>query len=214
MSEQDYFRNALSDFTFEAASGGAIRHLADLGYTVRQITEKLTYPTPYERVRGAVWKHLVDTQVVLTQEPGSGRQSRKAAYTVEHDKYGKASFRMESVPADSCEPIRWKERSYSEEKCGRLSVWLADKCIENGEDRAYISCDFGLHDRRKDGSFEAAMQVLNERQREYIEGLMWENKICYHKLDQRMREIAVRLYAEGYYHGFCYFLKQEEKVVI
>ena len=48
MSEQDFFKSALADFTFEAASGGAIRHLADLGYTVKQITEQLSFPTPCE----------------------------------------------------------------------------------------------------------------------------------------------------------------------
>ena len=214
MSEQDYFRNALSDFTFEAASGGAIRHLADLGYTVKQISEKLTYPTPYERVRKTVWQHLIDTQVVLTQEPGSGKQRGKAAYKVEYDKYGRASFRMEAATADSTGSVRWKERCYSEETFGSLAAYLADKCSANGEGMSYISCDFGLHDRKEDMSLETTMQTLNERQREYISGLMWENKVCYHRLDRRMQEIVVKLYTEGYYNGYCYFLKQEEKVKI
>lgn len=214
MSEQDYFRNALSDFTFEAASGGAIRHLADLGYTVKQISEKLTYPTPYERVRKAVWRHLIDTQVVLTREPGNGKQCGKAAYKMEYDKYGRASFRMESAVVDSSDSIRWKERRYSEELCGSLAAYLTDKCSVNGEDKSYVSCDFGLRDGKEDGSLEAAMQTLNERQREYITGLMWENKVCYHRLDRRMQEIVVKLYKEGYYHGYCFFLKQEEKVEI
>ena len=49
MAEQEYFKNALSDFTYEAASGGAIRHLADLGYTVKQICEQLSFPTAISR---------------------------------------------------------------------------------------------------------------------------------------------------------------------
>ena len=212
MDKQDYFRNALSDFTFEAASGGAIRHLADLGYTVKQICERLTYPTPYERVRGTVWQHLLDTQTVLTQEPGSGSRQGKAEYKVQHDKYGRASFRMEKAPTGRSGPIHWKERRYSEETCGSLAVYLADKCNVNGEDEAYATCDFGMRDKREDGSLETAMGILNERQREYISGLLWENKTCYHRLDGRMREIVVRLYTNGYYHGYCYFLKQEEKV--
>lgn len=214
MAEQDYFRNALSDFTFEAASGGAIRHLADLGYTVKQISEKLTYPTPYERVRRAVWQHLIDTQVVLTQEPGSGGQRRKAAYTVEHGKFGRASFRMEPAPMDDSVQIHWKERRYNEVACGSLAAYLADRCSASGEDGAYASCDFGLHGKRENGDFEAAMRVLNERQREYISGLLWEDKICYHRLDGRMREIVVKLYANGYYQGYCYFMKQEEKMAL
>ena len=212
MSEQEYFKSALSDFTHEAASGGAIRHLADLGYTARQITEKLTYPTPYERVRKTVWKHLIDSGVVLTQEPGSGRQRGKSTYTVVHDKYGRASFRLQQTPAGDAEPILWKKRQYSEEQCGSLAAYLADKCSENAEDKAYVSCDFGLHSVRESQGYASAMQTLNERQREYIEGLLWENKICYHRLDQRMREIIVKLYANELYRGNCYFLKSCEKV--
>lgn len=49
MAEQEYFKSALSDFTYEAASGGAIRHLADLGYTVKQISGQLSFPTPLDR---------------------------------------------------------------------------------------------------------------------------------------------------------------------
>lgn len=213
MSKQDYFRNALSDFTYEAASGGAIRHLADLGYTVRQICDNLTYPTPYERVRNTVWQHLIDTRVVLTEEPGSGRGQEKKTYKVAHDKYGRASFRLEKTPAGGeTEPIHWKERRYSEELCGSLAVYLAEKCSANGEDAAYISCDFGLQCGRDKEKFDAAMQALNERQREYISGLPWKEKTCYHRLDRRMREIAVKLYSAGLYRGNCFFLKLGEKV--
>lgn len=212
MAEQDYFRNALSDFTFETASGGAIRHLTDLGYTVKQISEKLTYPTPYERVRRTVWQRLIDTQVVLLQEPGSGRNPGKTSYTVEHDRFGRASFRMEQTPADNSGHVHWKERRYSDESCGSLAVYLADMCSVSGEDGAYISCDFGLRDR--DGNLEMAMKVLNERQRDYITGLMWEDRICYHRLDGRMREIAVKLYDNGYYRGYCYFIRQGEKIAL
>ena len=36
-TQQKYLKKALSDFTFDVASGGAIRHLADRGYTVQEI---------------------------------------------------------------------------------------------------------------------------------------------------------------------------------
>ena len=73
MSEQDFFKSARADFTFAAASGGAIRHLADLGYTVKQITEQLSFPTPCQRVQKAVRERLLETGVLLLEEPGSGR---------------------------------------------------------------------------------------------------------------------------------------------
>lgn len=214
MSEQDFFRDALSDFTFEAASGGAIRHLADLGYTVKQISEKLTYPTPYERVRGAVWKHLLDKKVILTQEPGSGKEQGKAEYTMERDKYGRTSFRLAVSGSHNAEPVCWRERVYSKVQDGDLALYMAKICEQNGENNVYLSCDFGWWSRREPEKLAAAMQVLNERQREYISGLPWENLICYHKLDMRMREIAAKLYEAGYYQGICYCLKTSEKISI
>lgn len=214
MSEQDYFRSALSDFTYEAASGGAIRHLADLGYTVKQISEKLTYPTPYERVRKTVWQHLIDTQTVRTQTPGSGNVRGKADYTVERDKYGRTSFRLTAPQDNHAEPIRWKERRYSEELNGSLAAYLAQMCAANGEEDAYISCDFGMQAGRDEEMYAAAMQTLNARQREYITGLPWEETTCYHRLDGRMREIVAKLYGAGLYRGECYFGKLREKVEI
>ena len=216
MGEQEYFRNALSDFTYEAASGGAIRHLADLGYTVKQICGKLTYPTPCERVRKTVWQHLCDTGTILTEEPGNGARSGKAACSVRYDRFGRASFCMERQAegrvTDDVQPLR--ERRYSAEACGELAAYLDRACGACGEKKAYLSCDFGLSDRRRDGTFEAQMRALNARQREYIEGLPWEDRICYHRMDGRMREIVTRLYAQGLYQGCCYFLTQREKVLL
>lgn len=220
MYEQKYFQNALSDFTYEAASGGAIRHLADSGYTVKQISEKLTFPTPYERVRKTVWHHLLATGVVLLEEPGSGEQYKKPAYTVDHDKYGRTSFRLTTPQSGNNESVHWKESpaftgwKRHGAKAEELAVLLADKCTANGEAGAYVSCNFGLYGREKDGEYAAAVATLNEKQREYISGLMWEPKVCYHRLDQRMREIIVRLYGAGLYHGECYFLKLREKAAI
>ena len=51
VGENRYFREALADFVQETAYGGAVRHLADRGYTVAQIMERLEYPAPCEKVR-------------------------------------------------------------------------------------------------------------------------------------------------------------------
>ncbi len=221
MAEQDYFKRALSDFTHEAASGGAIRHLADLGYTVKQIREQLTFPTPYERVQKAVWERLLDTGVILLEEPGSGKRREKTDYVVEHDRYGRTSFRrLPALPKeDGTETVFLRERKIQEAARfpaaggGTPAGFLSEKCRENGENNSYISCDFGLQIKRNEEEFRKAMELLTQRQREYIQGLPWERKRCYHRLDLRMREIMVRLYEEGHYHGACYFLKSREKVV-
>lgn len=62
--KQSYFQTALANFTFDVASGGAIRHLADLGYTVTQITKRLDFPTPYDRVQQTVWEYFLQTGIL------------------------------------------------------------------------------------------------------------------------------------------------------
>lgn len=99
--EQTYFQRALSDFVFDMASGGAICHLTDLGYTVKQIQEKLSFPTPYERIQKAVWKHLLDTGVIAMEE--QAQAGEKVEYVREYDRYGKASFRRVTVPVSDPE---------------------------------------------------------------------------------------------------------------
>ena len=204
MSEQDYFKSALADFTFEAASGGAIRHLADLGYTVKQITEQLSFPTPYLRVQKAVRERLLETGVLLSQEPGSGRGNAPSpVYVVDYDKYGRTSFRRAKASEETPEKILWRERAFDDKKDGRLAGYLAEKCGENGEEKSFVFCDFGLKMEKEPALFERTVQVLDERARDYIYGLFQGQRACYHRLNGRMRE----------YHSTCYFIKTQEKVV-
>ena len=119
MCEQNYFQKSLSNFTLEAASGGAIRHLADLGLSAKQIREKLTFPTPFEVVKKILWQRLVDSGVVLLEEPGSGEQCGKPVYTVDHGKFGKTSFRMITPERKIAEKVNWS-----------LLIFLSGKHVE------------------------------------------------------------------------------------
>ena len=65
-SPGDSFNRALSDFTHDVASGGAIRHLCDKGYTVSQIMKMLDYPTPRERVEKTFTRHLSESGTLLS----------------------------------------------------------------------------------------------------------------------------------------------------
>ena len=129
--EQTYFQKALSDFVYDMASGGAIRHLADLGFTVRQIQEKLDFPTPYERIQRTVWKHLLDTGVIFPERPKQGKAGEKVEYVREYDSYGRASFRrvvVSEVPSKPLEPcllccfglLKYKEPERYEKVLGAL----------------------------------------------------------------------------------------------
>ncbi len=211
MAEQEYFKRALSDFAFEAAVGGEIRHLTDLGYTVRQIEERLDFPAPGRKVRQAAWERLLDTGAVLLEEPGAGTARERVSYVKEYGKYGKPSFRKVGGGMGGREKACWAESLFSEERDGSLASVLSEKCGRNGEKDAYASWNFGLYgpERR-----EGLLRLLEEHQREYVEGLPWEGKTVYHRLDGRMRGIVARLHAAGAYHGSCYFMKIGEKLTI
>lgn len=209
--KQEYFKKSLSDFTLDAASGGAIRHLADREYTVSQIVKMLDFPTPYERVQQTVWKHFLDKGIVLLKEPEREAEEEKYSYVTDYDVFGKKSFRRVVVKERSSEMIRWKESRYSETDSRKRMDFLEKKCMENGEEFSYVSCEFGLQSRRDPQGFEKLLEVLEPEEREYILGIPWERKMAYHRLSRRMQRITFRLWEAGY-PMVCYFMKTQEKV--
>ncbi len=113
----DAFQKALSDFTFDAACGGAIRHLADSGCTVKQIMERLAWPVSEERVRQVLYRHLCDTGVILEKPPEEGLPEAKPEYVLEYDSYGKPSYRRKSAPdgggaSSGPSTMVWEEKRY------------------------------------------------------------------------------------------------------
>lgn len=207
MAENDYFKQALSNFVFDMASGGAILHLANQGYTVKQIIEKLDFPAPYEKVQEAVWKQLLNNGCLLLEEPGSGVGQERAEYVMEKDSFGRRSFRKVVIKADKAKQIHWKEVIFSRKINGKLTDYLSKKIIANGEEASYVSCNFGMKTNR-------LPDVLDEQQKDYISGLPWPKQKVYHKLDMRMREIVMTLYDAGEFQGECYFLKEQERVLL
>lgn len=61
---QQYFQEALSDFMYDAASGGEIRHFVDLGYSVEQIMKQISFPTARSRVEKTVYRYLCESQML------------------------------------------------------------------------------------------------------------------------------------------------------
>lgn len=173
MGKED-FRQSLSDFTFDVASGGAIRHLTDLGYTVGQIQEQLDFPTPLARIQEAVWKRLVDTGVISLEEPWKQKPKEKVNYVREYDSYGKASFR------------RVLEINPQHEAAGN-----------------FLACEFGVFRYRDGEKYRKILAALDERQAEYIDGLPWPPRKVWHRADERMLEIERRLRAAGLGQGMC-----------
>lgn len=214
MAEQDYFKNALSNFVHDVASGGTICHLADLGYTVRKITDKLDFPTPYAKVQQTVWKHYVETSVILLEEPGTGKKKEQYRFVKEQNQYGTTSFRRVKVSEDEGKKINWKTKRFQAENSDEVIDYLKEKISKNGKSDAYMSCDFGKIQYKDVEQYDKIRKVLEPKQREYLEGLPWEISRCYHKLDERMMEILLSLCRQKMYYGMVYFWKLEERVEI
>lgn len=219
--ENPYFRKALSDFTHEVASGGAIRHLTDLGYTVRQIMEQLDFPTPYERVQKEVWERLKETGIILSEEPGRGGRKERFAYVQERDRFGRTSFRRVTQEATADPVIIWKEQTLCIQITSNTMLTsdgvfaiLLEKVGENGEKYAYVSCDFGCIAGKKPEQYLELLSALEGTGREYVEGLSWERHRVYHRMNSRMMEVLEQLCRAGLFQGECFFLKTQEKIEV
>ncbi len=213
MAEQEYFKKALSHFTYDIACKGAIQHLADQGYTIKQIIKNLDFPVSYEKVQHTVWEHFCHTGILLSEEPGNGTFNQNATFIKEYDKYGKPSFRK-VVTSVQNEPIYWREKIFQEKTDGSLASYLNEKKKQSTSDSAYLSCDFGIRIQNKSEPFLKALQNLTEYQRDYILGLPWEKKILYHKINYDIIKIVAQLYEFGEYSGYCYFIGLKEKIKI
>ncbi|MBQ9593909.1 MAG: hypothetical protein IJR36_08555 [Lachnospiraceae bacterium] len=126
---QDAFTRTLANFMHDFASGDAVRHLADQGFTVTEIMERLTFPTKKETVAKMVWQHYLDRGTVLTEPPKSG-VVRQVSYVQDHGRYGRVSMRQEVrevevadreyVPCSFGKEI-YRDRKGFEKKLERLS---------------------------------------------------------------------------------------------
>ncbi len=206
---ENYFYNALNHFLFEEAGGGAIRHLANRGYTAKQITESLSFPIPYEKVREAFTKHLLENGILLREKPGVGTMPEKAEYVREYDRYGKPSFRRVVVETSKGQPERqstdrkWMETDFEKflilYRSGAKSPVPAEETdLIRAEKNIYISWEFGT-DKKED-----MLRVLDKGQKEYLEGICFTGRLMYHLLDRRMFGIAMKLWESGLPVGNVY----------
>lgn len=281
MDEPSYFQNALSNFVTDAACGGAVRHLVDIGYTLDQIVDRLDYPAPRAKVQRIMMEYLYESRVLLREEPSAELFAAKETFVQEQDAFGRRSMRKISIDLDSqnrqngvseaqsrpfagshpgyaisdsnltvlsnrqklekTQKIIWKESVYDSKRDGKLTELLHRKCEKNGEVYSYVSCPFGelKNDQysqngqnRNDGLYrqgesgesakpseersitEEKLACLNSRQRDYIQGIRWDQPVLYHRLNQRMLEIIGKLYEAGVYSGAAFFMASGEKLVI
>lgn len=172
---KEYFEAALSDFVFDVAAGGAIRHLTDRGYSVEQIMRELSYPVPRDRVEKAVYRHLTESRILLRKLP-------------EED-----------------ENLRIKV--WQGEKSPHFGERLLQAVMEYGEENSYLECPFGTWKKKDEKQMMQMLACLTNRERDYVLGIRWEEKMMYHRLNDRMREIAMKLVKNTEQEWRFYFMR-------
>ena len=91
MGENSYFREALSDFAFDAAYGDSIRHLHDSGFTPAQIREYLKT----EALTEIRIQEVIDKYKGISDVNGEDiNNSRDYEIVKEYDQYGRSTFVM------------------------------------------------------------------------------------------------------------------------
>lgn len=160
------FSKALADFTHDFASGGAIRHLADLGYNAYEIKEKLEFPTPVSKIAATMWTHFVNTgKVRLTPPEGGNEPVIQKDYVTVYDSYGKPSFKQVTKTAEA-------------------------------EERKYVKVDFGYVRYKDPKGFEAFLNRLDKKERDFVEPLPWPLKEVYFEDCELMQKILRLEYVE------------------
>ena len=129
------FKKALADFTLDFASGDAIRALADKGYSVSEIHKRLDFPTPVERIRGTVWKHFIDTGVILLDAPSAESQKR-VTYEKVQDSLGRISFKQ--VVTEDTELKEYVEIDFGKRIYQNKDAFEKSLEVLSPEDRQYI----------------------------------------------------------------------------
>ncbi|MCR4618410.1 MAG: hypothetical protein K5669_09550 [Lachnospiraceae bacterium] len=134
---EKYFDKALSNFTNDFASGGAIRHLADKGFTVKEIHDRLDFPTPVSKISETVWNHFLEEGIILLEDPLTGTSKGKVRFEKVQNKYGKTSFKRvtETVENQDAKYIKCEfgKFIYKDKKGFEESLMILDK-----RDREYI----------------------------------------------------------------------------
>ena len=183
--KNEYFNQALSDFVFESACGGAIRHYVKLGYSVCRIMDELDFPAPYERVKNVYTDCLLEEKILLVNEPWE-MQNEKPVFVKEQDRYGHVSFRK----------VNTRKKKHSQADWSSVSLQTADREIykrklEELMDRGtvYVRCFF-----TKSGVVDEHLnEYLSMEQMTCLFDINWLKGIRYHCLDERMFQILLAI---------------------
>ncbi len=178
MEEPSYFQNALSSFVTDAACGGAIRHLVDIGYTLDQIVDRLDYPAPRAKVQRIMMDYLYESRVLLKEEPSAELFAAKEVFVQEQDAFGRRSMRKIAVDQKS-----------------QIDMTHATEI------------KFGNHDRELLAMEGADSEMLRQQENSaQTKAILWKESIYNPKRDGKLTELLHRKSeqnGEGYSYVSC-----------
>ena len=129
------FNKALSNFINDAAAGGAVRHLADLGYSISQIADNLDYPVSKEKIVGYMWEHYLNIGKICLEEPKASH--KKASFVKEQDSFGRISFRRVTEDVDNSNK-KYVECDFGKLLYKRDESFMIKLAKLNPDDKEYI----------------------------------------------------------------------------
>lgn len=159
----------------------------------------------FDVAAGGAIRHLTDRGYSVEQI------MRELSYPAPRAKVEKAVYRyltdsrilLTKLPGESGTP---GIRCLRGEKGTDFSQRLTDAVVESGEKNAYMECPFGGWRKTNEKLFAQTIACLTGREQEYLLGIRWERDVMYHRLNDRMREIALKLVKNTEWEWKFYFL--------
>ena len=174
--ENNYFNEALHNFTSDYAYRGQIRHLFSLGLCTSQIKDKLDFPVPFETVKSYLWDYLLSSKQVVFSTDDIVPEYTTPKYILEYDSYGRKSFRLEGA-----RPHNTINYSKSPLPNNIYDIPNLYTCFIEITNRLLSSCK----------------TLLSPSQLEYLDGFPWPQKDVYFKINEKMADIIASLLKAG-----------------
>ncbi len=164
------------------ASRGAIRHLFDLGLSASEIHDELTFPTPVEAIKNELWNYLLESKIILAEEPAVEDAGVRYEFIRETNEYGKQSFRRVAVESPAPE-------ASVPNKAALVSSSVSDDPAGTHSPDFYIPVYFGREKYKDPTKYKNKLSLLNKEDKAYIEDLPWPLQTVWHRKDERMIRI-------------------------
>lgn len=164
----------------------------------------------YDVASGAEIRHLVDSGYSVEQirekldYSVSGKRLEQTVY----------NYMTESGILLTSLPVKEEEmkKVYLENIVRRgFYETIREYLLRNGEHDSYIQCPFC--DWVSNGK-TGLLSCLTRREQQYILGITWTSEVMYHRLNERMFEIAAELSLNCSCVMKYYFLKEKTEVIV